>query len=104
MERIFHITTVQEWLAAQRVGHYEGDTLDTDGFIHCSFAHQVAGVANATFVGHRDLILLEVEPERLTSQVRTEDAYPHVYGPIRVEAVVNVHELDASPDGSFSFP
>lgn len=103
MERIFHIASLQDWLAAQRTGHYEGDTLATEGFVHCSFANQLADVANASFAGRGDLVVLGIDPDRVVAQLRIEDGFPHVYGPIRVEAVVDVQELSPDPDGSFSF-
>ena len=110
MEPIFHITTGSEWIAAQRVGAYEGDTLASEGFVHCSFAQQVSAVANSNFRGRSDLIVLQIDPALLDVQVRVEDLhgggenFPHVYGPIRVEAIAGVHELSPGDDGSFSFP
>lgn len=85
----------------------------TEGFIHCSTADQVHLPANALARGRTDLVLLEIDPARLTSAVRCEPGdpadpnsmkFPHVYGPIEVDAVVAVHEFIPGPDGSFAVP
>ena len=55
---IFHIATRDAWDEAARAGSYRADTLETEGFIHCSEAHQVAEVANIRFRGREDLVLL----------------------------------------------
>ena len=95
---LYHIALPTDWAAAQEAGQYSastrGRTLADDGFIHCSFAEQVAATA-ARFYGDLDeVVMLEIDPDRLTSAVVVEDlsgtgeAFPHVYGPIELAAVV----------------
>jgi uncharacterized protein (DUF952 family) len=90
---IFHIATRDAWDAAARAGEYRADTLETEGFIHCSEAHQVAAVANARFRGREDLVLLWVDPARVRAEIKYEDAsdgsgkFPHIYGPLNTDAV-----------------
>ncbi len=101
--RIFHVTTPDAWAAAQRAGSYttstRGVSLEQEGYIHCSEAHQVEGVRTRYFADLDDLVLLEIETDRLTSPWRTEqlegtdEAYPHVYGPVDLAAVVDVRRL-----------
>ena len=108
MTPIYHIAHRSEWEAAAVTGSYEADTLSTEGFIHCSEAHQVLGVANRLFKGQTDLVLLRLEPERLTSELRYEpsggDVFPHIYGPINAAAVVEVVGFPARLDGTFDLP
>jgi uncharacterized protein (DUF952 family) len=105
----FHIATRDEWDAAARAGEYRADTLETEGFIHCSSAHQVAAVANARFRGREDLVLLWIDPARLRAEIKYEDAsdgsgkYPHIYGPINTDAVARVTEY-IEKAGSFPTP
>ncbi|MBV9133272.1 MAG: DUF952 domain-containing protein, partial [Chloroflexi bacterium] len=46
MTPIFHITRSRDWQSARREGIYQLSTRDRTlqdvGFIHCSYAHQVA--------------------------------------------------------------
>ena len=96
---ILHITSRQQWEAAQAAGEYRGDTLDSDGFIHCSMRQQVMEVANANFRGQRDLVLLCIAEDQVQAEIRYEDLYragqkfPHIYGPLNLDAVVAVEEV-----------
>ena len=106
---ILHITTHEAWEQAKETGVYRGDTLDSEGFIHCSTVAQVIGVANARFRGRTDLILLGIDTGKLTPEVRWEAAehgevFPHIYGPLNVGAVVKVFTLEPGADGRFPFP
>ncbi len=103
---ILHITTRPEWEAAQAAGAYEAPSLASEGFIHMSAPHQVARTANRRFRGTPGLVLLVVDPARLTSplkveigEVETGETFPHVYGPIDLDAVDDVVEFPEGPDG-----
>jgi uncharacterized protein (DUF952 family) len=111
MTEILHVTSRTDWLAAQNSGSYAADTLATEGFIHCSTREQVLRVANVVFAGQRGLVLLVVDPRRLRPEVRwepgvdrPEDLFPHVYGPINLEAVFRVLDFEPGPDGLFVLP
>ena len=92
---IFHITDKSTWRDAKHGSLYEGGTLSIDGFIHCCFLEQIEGVLLNWFKGKRDLVILEIDPEILLSPIRYEnlegglEEFPHVYGPINLDAVVN---------------
>jgi uncharacterized protein (DUF952 family) len=106
---IFHITTRDAWSEAERSSQYRADTLATEGFIHCSNADQVAEVANIRFRGREDLVLLWIEPSLVRAEIRYEKAldgsgeFPHIYGPLNVDAVARV-EAYVERDGSFLAP
>ena len=93
---IFHIATRDVWDEAARAGEYRADTLETEGFIHCSEAHQVAEVANVRFRGREDLVLLWIDPARVRAEIKYEDAsdgsgkFAHIYGPLNTDAVARV--------------
>jgi RimJ/RimL family protein N-acetyltransferase len=114
MKPIYHITRAGDWEAAQRSGSYQLSTRDRSleqvGFIHCSYAHQVAGVANAIYQGERDLVLLVIDPGRLTAELRPEPAvpggerFPHIYGLLNIDAVVETRSYPPKQDGTFGPP
>ena len=102
---LFHVALAADWQQALVAGEYRvstrGRSLAEEGFLHMSYAAQWPGVLDAYY---RDLaeplVLLEVDPDRVRSPVVVEpppgapegaEAYPHVYGPLPVEAVVAVH-------------
>ncbi len=92
---IYHITTKTEWLTAQETGTYTAPSLAAEGFIHCAYAEQVAGVVGRFYAGQTGLLVLEIDPAGLAAAVVDEDSYghgsfPHVYGGIDVGAVGRV--------------
>lgn len=108
MPVIFHIAPACDW--PTRKSDYRGDTLDSQGFIHCSTAEQLVPVANRFFHGRNDLIALVIDETRVRSEVVYEnleggsDPFPHIYGPLNTDAVIDTFTLEPSPDGTFSRP
>jgi uncharacterized protein (DUF952 family) len=108
MPHLLHITTTAAWARAQETGAYTADSIDTEGFIHCSEPQQVVWVANTRFRGRTDLVLLHIDPSRLDAAVRYEnleggeELFPHVYGPIPVSAVIEVVPFAPLADGTFA--
>jgi uncharacterized protein (DUF952 family) len=99
MPIIYHVTTATEWKLAQQKGFYESVSLAKEGFIHCSQNFQVAGVLERYFNGKTELIKLEIDTNKLTSRhvfewsPSTADTFPHVYGPINLNAVIEAIAL-----------
>jgi uncharacterized protein (DUF952 family) len=56
MKTIFHICQKEDWEAAQATGSYFADSLESEGFIHCSKAEQIASVAKAFYKGMQGLV------------------------------------------------
>jgi uncharacterized protein (DUF952 family) len=105
---ILHVCSAAEWQTSHD-GHYCCASLDHEGFIHCSTPEQVVEVAGRLFHGRRDLVLLVIDPDLVTEEIRCEDGgngnfYPHVYGPLNVGAVAAVVAFHPNPDGSFELP
>lgn len=105
-EPFLHICSRDGWEAALAKGEYRAASLATEGFIHASTRAQVVRVANALFRGREGLVVLWIDPTRVRAEIRFEsaggvDRFPHVYGPIPVDAVLFVEPLRASPDGLF---
>ena len=94
--RLFHITTRAAWQDAQGVGEYRAPSLAEVGYIHLSTATQWRTTLVRFFRGARDLVLLEIEGDRLAAPVRFErvddEDFPHLYGALPIEAVVAVHD------------
>jgi glutathione S-transferase len=111
---IFHIALRAEWADAQAGGVYRrstlGRSLDEVGFIHCSRRDQVELVANAVYRDQGDLVLLVIDPSRVGAEIREEnvdggrDLFPHIYGPLHDDAVIDVLAFAAGADGRFTMP
>jgi glutathione S-transferase len=111
---IFHITGRSDWEAARLAGVYtvstRGKTLAEVGYIHCGFHHQELRVAEFLFADADDLVLLAIDEAALEAEVRVEnleggsELFPHIYGPLNLDAVVAVDAFERGPDGRFVLP
>jgi uncharacterized protein (DUF952 family) len=108
---ILHATSRTAWSAAQKSGQYVADSLAAEGFIHCSKASQILRVANSFFAGQHGLVLLVIDLARLTSELRWEpgvdlatEFFPHIYGPINLDAVVDTLDFEPDTYGKFHLP
>ena len=114
---IFHITSKSEWKEAQQRGEYIAPSLGTEGFIHCSTEKQVLHVANAFYRGQNDLVLLELDEEKIGPEIKWEpptgapamgisdsDKFPHIFGPINLTAVASVLDFEPDSAGLFTLP
>lgn len=110
MRPLLHITKRDLWETAVDTGHYLPDSVETEGFIHCSTPAQVIEVANALYRGETDLVLLVIDPARLHANIVYEDCYetgqdfPHIYGPLNLDAVVRVAPFPPQANGRFTLP
>ncbi|GAA0959499.1 DUF952 domain-containing protein [Kribbella koreensis] len=113
MALILHLAFVEQWEAARRAGSYRistrGKSLD-DGatFIHCSRPDQVAEVANSFYADVTEpLCLLVIDTALLVSALCDEDldaigiSFPHLYGPLNLDAVVDVRPYERAADGRY---
>ena len=103
-EHIYHLALVADWEAAQRSGDYRvsslGVTLEQEGFLHASRADQWEGVKERYYSGVTEpLVLLVIDPTLLTAPLVVEAApgtgetFPHVYGPLNLDAVVGLRPV-----------
>ena len=101
-----HLTTDDVWDAHRGKTHYRPERFDAEGFIHCT-----NGEANLIAVGNkyyrsdpRRFLVLDIDLSRVGARAIYEDEnnlYPHIYGPLDMEAVVRVRGVKRSEDGSF---
>ena len=104
---IFHIAQQIDWQTAEKAGTYDIPGLHEEGFIHCSTAEQVVRTANRLFLGRRDLVLLEIDETLVVPKVIFEgrlEKFPHIYGPINLNAVTKVHPFQPLANGEFLLP
>lgn len=95
-EFIYHITTQSEWEQAKINNEYLPKNYEADGFIHCSIERQIAGVLERFYQGHKNLVKLKIEKEKVNRPVLFElahdinELFPHIYGSLNIDAVVEV--------------
>lgn len=99
---IYHLTPRHTWQQAQEAGVYTADSLASEGFIHFSTANQVVATANRFYRRQPDLVLLIVDPLKLTAELVYEESepgqfFPHLYGPLNLDAVLAVYDFPPGP-------
>jgi len=107
MSEVFHLVFPSAWQASPHEP-YRAASLETEGFIHCSYAEQVAASANRFYAAADELLVLCIDPEKLGSPLKAEPAgsgelFPHVYGPINRDAVTSVRALARDAAGKWAF-
>lgn len=107
---IYHIATQKGWEEARLTGQYSPPSLAVEGFIHASTREQVVSSANLFFRGQTDLVLLVIDSEKIsctlcfdlvTTQGR-QQLFPHIYGPLNLDSIVQVIVFNSGEDGLFS--
>jgi uncharacterized protein (DUF952 family) len=100
---LYHLALRHAWEAASRDSEYRRSTIDTsldeEGFIHCSYRDQVQGVADRFYRGRTDVLLLTIDASKVPAETKTENSFPHIYGPLPVDAVVRVEPVACGDDG-----
>lgn len=105
MRRIYKLIDEAAWEAARAKGVFTGSAVDhADGFIHFSTADQAAETARRHFAGQDHLMLLTIDAEVLGAPLRWESSrggalFPHLYAPLRIDAVVEERKLELDPHG-----
>ncbi|HUQ39565.1 MAG TPA: DUF952 domain-containing protein [Acidimicrobiales bacterium] len=92
---IFHLTSRQHWVEAEAAGSYVRSTVDSTleevGFIHCCTEDQIPGILERYWGGgDPDTVVLTIDPDAVGAEVKVENGYPHIYGPLPVSAVTDV--------------
>jgi uncharacterized protein (DUF952 family) len=113
---IYHIVKEQDYLRQVTANSYSPANFFNDGFVHCAFEVSVIAVANDYYANSQDnLLLLKIDPAKLTSETRYESAvpdkeaslrhlatssvFPHVYGVIDNSAVEGIGVLQKEKGG-----
>jgi uncharacterized protein (DUF952 family)/Tfp pilus assembly protein PilF len=120
MSIIYHLTSAADWAQAQAAGQHTPPSLASEGFIHCSTAAQVVKVANKYYRAVPDCLLLWVETDKLTAEVKWEapahpdpnnppetapnELFPHIYGALNLTAVIHTSTLPKDAEGFFTQP
>lgn len=102
---VYKIVDEQEWRQAQRSGRYMGSEDDRrDGFIHFSFAEQVAGTAARHFRNRSGLLLIAFASKAFGEALKFEASrdgalFPHLYADLPTSAALWERPMTLDADG-----
>lgn len=97
--RIFHLVPRATW-QARPVGAWSPPSLETEGFIHLSLAHQLEGTIRTHLADLGDLLLIEADPELVGDSLRYErsrgdDWFPHLHRALQPQELLACWDLPA---------
>lgn len=96
MSLVFHVAQASDVDQASQSGTYRCESIETEGFIHCCKPEQLQGVLERYYSGVKGLLLLHIDTDLLQpdlvmeNTVGSEELFPHVYGPINMDAVIQI--------------
>lgn len=106
---IYHILNVNEWEESKSKKFYEPLSYSIEGFIHCSALDKIEESANRFFRGKYEIVILCIDEERVKAEIIYEDLYntgfefPHIYGQLNLDSVVEVVKIKSKENGEFEF-
>ena len=104
---ILHCMKKTTWEERKDKACWGKRNIEADGFIHCSTVEYFWRVAPNFKDVHEELVLVCIDESKLNAEVRYEDGdhcgreYPHVYGLINRDAVVQVLPFLRDEDGNY---
>jgi uncharacterized protein (DUF952 family) len=104
--RCLHLVPTDSWESQKSGPTYVPEAYESDGFIHLTIGEaNLMEIANLFYKQDvRMYSVLELDNERIAARVQFDDdsgRYPHVYGPLNVDAVIAVHPVRRDDDGTF---
>ena len=107
MAMTYHLTLRERW-ESQRTGtEYTPEPFELEGFIHCTNGDaNVIDVGNRYYVNDdREMVCLVIDADAVLAEIRYEDPnriFPHIYGPLNIDAVREVRSVERERDGTFT--
>ena len=107
---LYHITSLSEWNTTRSKGEYTPQGYAKEGFIHCSYQHQLLTVAHRFYKGQDGLVILVIESSTINSSLVEEnleegtELYPHIYCSLPINSVVKAVAFPCDAEGSFRLP
>lgn len=119
MNVIYHLTTERDFFEQIKEEEFTSPSLAAEGFIHFSQEHQILGVANNFYKNAESPILLVVDVDKLTAELKFEppvhpggiqpkagtiseaDLFPHLYGKLNKTAITNIIPMRRDDEGNY---
>ncbi|MEP7147505.1 MAG: DUF952 domain-containing protein [Acidobacteriota bacterium] len=101
---IYHIVLPDVWERFKTRPSYQPDSLTTEGFIHCSYPSQLEAVLKRYYSDVEKVLILKIDTDKLLSKLVKEpstndEVYPHIYGRLNRNAIVEIEDRVLKGDG-----
>ena len=102
----YHLAPVEVWERQKAAGSYVPEAFQSDGFVHATNGlERLLWVANEFYTAdERPYTVIVLDVSKLSSPMRYDDPeeqFPHIYGPLNVDAVVGQLSVERGENGSF---
>ncbi|GJM68570.1 hypothetical protein HMSSN036_07860 [Paenibacillus macerans] len=104
---ILHCLQQTTWEEVKDRLYYGKQSIERDGFIHCSSIETFWRVAPNFKDMHEPLLLLCIDTAKVEAPIKWEDngnygqVYPHIYGELNLSAVIKVLPFLRDEQGDF---
>ncbi len=103
---LFHLCTPEHWEAQLDAGIYDHPSRKSEGFIHCSTREQLERTLERHFADATEVVILHLVDRHVKHLLRWEpnaegELFPHIYGEIELEYIIDVSIGERNPDGSW---
>jgi len=102
---IYLLSSQAEYQQALDNGSLVRDSLQSEGFIHASPRSQLNRIANKYYQDKTQPLILVVDKKLISAEVKWEPAtgglYPHIYGPLNINAITKIEKISLADDGNF---
>ncbi len=106
MNIIYHLVNAGYWHSCDEVIPYVPGDFDAEGFIHCTrgldLMVQVANTYYQDVPG--EFFLLVIDESRVTAEIKYENGFPHIYGPLNRDAITTIQPMPRQTGGRFELP
>jgi len=102
---IYLLSSQAEYQQAKAVGFLVRDSLTSEGFIHAAPNNQLTRLANKYHKNTQHPLIISVDKKLIEAEVKWEAAtgglYPHIYGTLNMDAVVDTQLINVNAEGVF---
>lgn len=107
-ERLFHFVDPDAWARREPDAVWQPPSLESEGFVHLSFRHQLEGTLAAHFAATDRVTLLEVEltddAHLVVEPSRGDALFPHLFRGLAGREIVATHPLERTSKGWRGLP
>ena len=109
MNKIYHIVERSYWEENSNQKEYFSSNFEVENFIHSSIAEQLNATANRYYKAHQEIVVLIIDLSKLVSTIKFElslslqQDFPHIYGPINLDAVEEIAYCRKDKDDDWDF-
>ncbi len=94
---IYHVVLPEVWEIFRTRPSYQAESLQSEGFIHCSYEIQLEGVLKRYYSEVDRVLILSIDTTKLLPKLVEEpstngEIFPHIYGRINHNSVVEIKE------------